>query len=172
MIASAARAARTGRRQGLANPGHARRSPRGRGLILRVLWHWRDARRAPGIGLRFHVMSNDDIVRIAEKSGRRKSILDSQNEQPQAEEFPRSSSHWLSIFPEGEWPGSVEADAAAAQSRANRAIRALEDCQRQDRRRAWVSIHLDCCARGALEAASIDADTPLLMRWQRKLART
>ena len=118
-------------------PGTAALSPRAQS-VLRVLWHWRDVEARSWDRPPFHVMSNDDIVRIAEKAVDGKAFS-----------TPRMSSRRRKSFEIGppysrrRVAGSLEIDATAAQSRANRAIRTLEDCQRQDRS-GLGSRFLDC----------------------------
>ena len=146
--------------------GSAALSPRAQS-VLRVLWYWRDGEARAWDRPPFHVLGNDDLVRIAEKAAR-----------GEAYSTPRMSSRRRKSFevvlalalhiPEEEWP-------VPPKTRRRRSSR--EETQRfehlktnRDRVAAELSLDPSIIApRGALEAASIDPATPALMRWQRKL---
>jgi ribonuclease D len=147
-------------------PGTAALSPRAQS-VLRVLWHWRDVEARSWDRPPFHVMSNDDIVRIAEKAVDGKAFSTPRMSNRRRKSFEIILALALHI-PEGEWP---------APSRSTRRRPSREQTERFERLKTArdkiaADLGLDSsivAPRGALEAASLDADTPLLMRWQRKL---
>lgn len=146
--------------------GSAALSPRAQS-VLRVLWYWRDGEARSWDRPPFHVMSNDDLVRIAEKAVR-----------GEAYSTPRMSSRRRKSFevvlalalhiPENEWPVAPK----PKRRRPSREQTERFDALKRTRDRAAEEIGLDpsiIAPRSALEAASVDLNTPALMKWQRSL---
>jgi ribonuclease D len=147
-------------------PGSAALRPRAQS-VLRVLWHWRDAEARAWDRPSFHVMSNEDILRIAEKAVQGEAFSTPRMSNRRRRSFEVILALALHI-PEGEWP-------ASAPSRRRRPTR--EQTERfehlkntRDKVAAELGLESSIVApRNALEAASLDPRTPLLMRWQRQL---
>lgn len=147
-------------------PGSAALSPRAQS-VLRVLWYWRDGEARAWDRPPFHVMSNDDLVRISEKTVRGEAYSTPRMSGRRRKSFEVVLALALHI-PENEWP-------VQPKTRRRRATR--EETERFDhlksvRDKAAAELGLDpsiIAPRNALEAASLDLNTPALMRWQRGL---
>jgi ribonuclease D len=147
-------------------PGTAALSPRAQS-VLRVLWHWRDVEARSWDRPPFHVMSNEDIVRIAEKAVDGKAFSTPRMSNRRRKSFEIILALALHI-PEGEWP----APSRSARRRPSREQTEVFERLKTTRDRIAAELGLDSsivAPRGALEAASLDLNTPLLMRWQKKL---
>jgi len=146
--------------------GSAALSPRAQS-VLRVLWYWRDGEARSWDRPPFHVLGNEDLVRIAERAVRGEPYSTPRMSSRRRKSFEVVLALALHI-PEEEWP-------VLPKTRRRRSTR--EETQRFDelkknRDRVAAELSLDpsiIAPRGALEAASIDPSTPSLMRWQRKL---
>jgi len=135
--------------------------------ILRVLWFWRDGEAKAWDRPPFHVMGNEDLVRIAERA-----------ERGDAYSTPRMSSRRRKSFevvlalamqiPEAEWPILPK----VRRSRPSKEQTDRFEDLKKTRDQVAAEINLDpsiIAPRSALEAAAVDLETPALMRWQRKL---
>ncbi|MGA7880302.1 MAG: HRDC domain-containing protein [Terrimicrobiaceae bacterium] len=135
--------------------------------VLRVLWYWRDAEARAWDRPPFHVMSNDDIIRIAERAVSGEAFSTPRMSNRRRKSFEIILALALHI-PESEWP---------VQTRSGRRRPSREQTERFEylkstRDKVAAELGLDSsivAPRGALEAASVDPQTPLLMRWQRQL---
>ena len=147
-------------------PGTAALSPRAQS-VLRVLWYWRDVEARSWDRPPFHVMSNEDIVRIAESAVEGKAFSTPRMSNRRRKSFEIILALALHI-PEGEWPVPTR----STRRRPSREQTERFEHLRSIRDKVAADLGLDSsivAPRGALEAASVDADTPLLMRWQKKL---
>lgn len=146
--------------------GSAALSPRAQ-AVLRVLWFWRDSEARAWDRPPFHVMGNEDLVRVADKvihgepystprmSGRRR----------------RSFEVVLALamqIPENEWP-KVERGRRRRPSKEQ--VNRFEFLKK-NRDAVAASLCLDpaiIAPRGALDATSIDPKSNALMNWQKNL---
>jgi len=147
-------------------PGTAALSPRAQS-VLRVLWYWRDAEARAWDRPPFHVMSNEDIVRIAERAVNGSAFSTPRMSNRRRKSFEIILALALHI-PEGEWP---------VPTRSGRRRPSREQTERfehlkitRDKVAAQLGLDSSIVApRSALEAASVDPQTPVLMRWQKQL---
>jgi len=147
-------------------PGSAALSPRAQS-VLRVLWYWRDGEARAWDRPPFHVMSNDDLVRISEKTVRGEAYSTPRMSGRRRKSFEVVLALALHI-PENEWP---------VQPKTRRRRPSREETERFDnlksvRDKVAAELVLDpsiIAPRNALEAASVDPSTPALMTWQRTL---
>ncbi len=147
-------------------PGTASLSPRAQS-VLRVLWYWRDVEARSWDRPPFHVMSNEDIVRIAESAVEGKAFSTPRMSNRRRKSFEIILALALHI-PEGEWPVQTR----STRRRPSREQTERFEYLRSTRDKVAAELGLDSsivAPRGALEAAAVDPDTPLLMRWQKKL---
>jgi ribonuclease D len=146
--------------------GSSALSPRAQS-ILRVLWHWRDAEARAWDRPPFHVVSNEDLIRIADKATRGEAYSTPRMNGRRRRSFEIVLALALNI-PESEWPKPEK-------TRRRKATREQIACFESLKRRrddAARDLNLDpsiVASRGALEAAALDPATPLLMNWQRGL---
>ncbi|HEY5777155.1 MAG TPA: ribonuclease D [Terrimicrobiaceae bacterium] len=146
--------------------GTAALSPRAQS-VLRVLWYWRDAEARSWDRPPFHVMSNEDIVRIAERAVEGRAFSTPRMSNRRRKSFEIILALALHI-PEGEWPVPTR----SIRRRPSREQTERFDHLKSARDKVAAELGLDSsivAPRGALEAASLDPQTPLLMRWQKKL---
>jgi len=147
-------------------PGSAALSPRAQS-VLRVLWFWRDSEARQWDRPPFHVMSNDDMVRISEKAVRGEAYSTPRMSGRRRKSFEVVLALALNI-PENEWPVPPK----TRRHRPTREETERFESLRKKRDAVAAELGLDpsiVAPRGALEAASTDLQTPLLMRWQRQL---
>jgi ribonuclease D len=146
--------------------GSAALSPRAQS-VLRVLWYWRDGEARAWDRPPFHVMSNDDLIRISEKAIRGEAYSTPRMSGRRRKSFEVVLALALHI-PENEWP---------VQPKVRRKRPTKEQTDRFDhlknvRDRVARELSLDpsiIAPRNALEAASLDPSTSALMNWQRTL---
>ncbi len=112
-------------------------------------------------------MSNEDIVRIAESAVEGKAFSTPRMSNRRRKSFEIILALALHI-PEGEWPVPTR----SIRRRPSREQTERFEHLRTTRDKVAAELGLDSsivAPRGALEAASADPETPLLMRWQKKL---
>ncbi len=147
-------------------PGSAALSSRAQS-VLRVLWYWRDAEARAWDRPPFHVMSNEDIVRIAERAVKGSAFSTPRMSSRRRKSFEIILALALHI-PESEWPTPVR----GGRRRPSREQTERFEHLRFTRDKIAAELGLDSsivAPRSALEAAAVDPQTPLLMRWQRRL---
>ncbi|HEY5769117.1 MAG TPA: ribonuclease D [Terrimicrobium sp.] len=147
-------------------PGSAALGPRAQS-VLRVLWYWRDAEAREWDRPPFHVMSNDDIVRIAERAVDGRAFSTPRMSNRRRKSFEIILALALHI-PEGEWPVPTR----SGRRRPSRDQTERFEHLKSTRDKVAAELGLDSsivAPRSALEAASIDPQTPFLMRWQKHL---
>lgn len=146
--------------------GAARLSPRAQS-VLRVLWFWRDSEARRWNRPPFHVMSNDDLLRMSENAAAGKPVAIPR----MANRRRRSLEVTLALalqVPEEEWP---RVERKRGLRRTNEQVRRFDELK-AIRDRVAGELKMDpaiLASRGGLEAVSIDADSPALMNWQRRL---
>jgi ribonuclease D len=146
--------------------GSARLGPRAQS-ILRVLWFWRDAEARAWNRPPFHVASNDDLLRISECSAAGRPFSTPRMTSRRRRSFEVTLALALQV-PEAEWP---RIERKRGKRRTNEQLKRFDEL-RAVRDRIAVDLQIDpaiLASRGALEAISIDANSPALMRWQREL---
>ena len=146
--------------------GSAALSPRAQS-VLRVLWFWRDAEAKAWDRPPFHVIGNDDLIRVAEKTVRGEAYSTPRMSGRRRRSFEVVLALALNI-PEQEWPVTPK----VRRRRPTREQTDRFEMLKTRRDKVAAEINLDpsiIAPRGALEAASIDLKTPALMRWQRQL---
>jgi len=147
-------------------PGSAALSPRAQS-VLRVLWFWRDAEAKAWDRPPFHVMGNEDLVRISEKTVRGEAYSTPRMSGRRRRSFEVVLALALNI-PEQEWPVTPKSRRRRPSREQTERFEMLKS--RRDKVAAEINLDSSIVApRGALEAASIDLKTPALMRWQRQL---
>jgi ribonuclease D len=146
--------------------GSSKLSPRAQS-VLRVLWFWRDAESRSWDRPPFHVMSNDDLLRLAERASSGQAFSTPRLTHRRRRSFDIALALALQI-PESEWPRQ---ERHRGRRRTLEQIKIFDDLKLV-RDRIAKEIQIDpaiLASRGALEAVSIDPDSPLLMTWQRRL---
>ena len=146
--------------------GSAALSPRAQS-ILRVLWYWRDGEAKAWDRPPFHVMNNDEMVRVSEQAARGEAYSTLRMSGRRRKSFEVVMALALQI-PEHEWPVTIK----TRRRRATREQTERFESLKKIRDRVAAELDLDpaiVAPRNALEAASVDLATPVLMRWQRRL---
>lgn len=146
--------------------GSSALSPRAQS-VLRVLWYWRDGEARAWDRPPFHVMSNDDLVRISEKAVRGEAYSTPRMSGRRRKSFEVVLALALHI-PENEWPVLPR----VRRRRPSREETDRFDHLKQARDRVAAELELDpsiIAPRNALEAASLDPQTAALMNWQKTL---
>ena len=146
--------------------GSARLGPRAQS-VLRVLWFWRDAEARAWNRPPFHVMSNDDLLRTAECTSAGKPFSTPRMTGRRRRSFEVTLALALQV-PEAEWP---KMERKRGKRRSNEQLKRFDEL-RAVRDRIAADLAIDpaiLASRGALEATSIDSNSPALMRWQRAL---
>lgn len=146
--------------------GSARLAPRAQS-VLRVLWFWRDAEARSWNRPPFHVMSNDDMLRVSECASAGRPFSTPRMTSRRRRSFEVALALALQV-PEAEWP---KAERKRGKRRTNEQLKRFDELKAvRDRVAADLKIDPSIVApRGALEAISIDLGSSALMRWQREL---
>jgi ribonuclease D len=146
--------------------GSARLAPRAQS-VLRVLWFWRDAEARAWNRPPFHVMSNDDLLRVSECASGGRPFSTPRMTSRRRRSFEVALALALQV-PEAEWP---KPERKRGKRRTNEQLRRFDELKAvRDRIAAELEVDPSIIApRGALEAISIDARSPALMAWQRRL---
>lgn len=135
--------------------------------VLRVLWFWRDAEARSWNRPPFHVIGNEDLLKVAERasSGQAFSIPRMTNRRRRSFEVALA----LALqTPEAEWP---KMERKRGKRRTNEEVRRFDDLK-IIRDRVAADLRLDpsiIAPRGAMEAVALDIQSFALMRWQREL---
>lgn len=135
--------------------------------ILRVLWFWRDAEARSWNRPPFHVIGNEDLLRVAEKAAAAQAFSIPRMTNRRRRSFEVALALALQI-PEAEWP---KLERKRGKRRTNEEVRRFDDLKLV-RDRVAAELHLDpsiIAPRGAMEAVACDIHCPALMGWQREL---
>ena len=135
--------------------------------VLRALWQWRDAESRKRDKPPFYIISNHEMLRIAEDASQGKKISPPRLPQARTVEFEEMLAKALSI-PEEEWPKPIPRIRLRATKQELDRFRKLKDLRDQVAR----DIDLDpsiIASKNALESAARDPETSLLLPWQRQL---
>ena len=136
--------------------------------VLRILWFWRDSEARAWDRPPFHVMGNEDMLRVADQVSKG----DASYSAPRMNGRRRKSFEVVLALalqiPESEWPKQEKIRRKRAPKDHLERFEALKKI----RDTAAAGLGLDpaiIAPRGALEATAADAASPVLMNWQREL---
>lgn len=135
--------------------------------ILRVLWFWRDAEARSWNRPPFHVVGNEDLLKVAEKASSNQAFSIPRMTNRRRRSFEVALALALQI-PEAEWP---KMERKRGIRRSNEEVRRFDDLK-VIRDRVAAELQLDpsiIAPRGAMEAVAIDLECGALMQWQRDL---
>ncbi len=135
--------------------------------VLRAVWQWRDAEARRRDKPPFYIMSNDLMLSIAERAAQGKKWEFSKLPQGREAEFEGIIFQALQLNEE-EWPKPLPRTKLRATKQELDRFRKMKD------QRDYVATKIDLspsiiASNAALEAASRDITTPLLLTWQREL---
>jgi len=147
--------------------GSSRLSPHAQ-AVLRILWFWRDSEARAWDRPPFHVMGNEDMLRVADQVSKG----DASYSTPRMNGRRRKSFEVVLALalqiPESEWPKQEKIRRKRPPKDHLERFEALKKI----RDAAAAGLELDpaiIAPRGALEATADDPASPVLMNWQREL---
>lgn len=147
-------------------PGTNRLTPRAQ-AVVRSLWHWRDAEAREWNRPAFHVMSNSDILRIAENAVLGQPFSTPRFPAARRRRFENVLEHALQI-PQEQWP--VVEKRPRPQLPADFGRRLEEIRRKRDEVAAELGLEPAVVApRSVLEALAAERPARGLMRWQAQL---
>ena len=135
--------------------------------VLRILWFWRDSEARAWDRPPFHVMGNEDMLRVADQVSKGCAYSAPRMNGRRRKSFEVVLALSLQI-PESEWPKQEKIRRKRAPKDHLQRFEALKKI----RDAAAARLGLDpaiIAPRGALEATAADPDAPILMNWQREL---
>ena len=146
--------------------GHAALSRRGWAL-LRAIWHWRDSEARAWDRPAFHVLSNENLLRLADEASKGGKFSRPRLPQARMTRLEEALERAL-VLREEEWPGVVK----GVRIRASRQQVDRFNELREHRDRVALEVGLDpsiVAPKAALEAAAYAKDEVPLLPWQREL---
>jgi ribonuclease D len=146
--------------------GYAALSQRG-WAILRALWHWRDSEARLWDRPSFHVLSNENLLRLADEASKGGRFSRPRLPQPRSERLEATLEAALAL-PESEWPKVIRGVRTRATKQQIDRFNHLKD----HRDKVAKELGLDpsiLAPKAALEAAAAEPTAPVLMPWQRGL---
>lgn len=146
--------------------GSSALSPRAQ-AVLRILWFWRDAEARAWDRPPFHVIGNEDLIRVADQVSRGSDYSTPRMNGRRRKSFEVVLALALQI-PESEWPVFEK----VRRKRAPKDHLVRFEALKTTRDAAAAELGLDpaiIAPRGALEAIAADPASLALMNWQRKL---
>lgn len=146
--------------------GHAALSRRGWAL-LRALWHWRDAEARAWDRPSFHVLSNENLLRLADEASKGGRFARPRLPQSRMTRLEETLEKALAL-PEGEWPTIVKGVRIRATKQQVDRFNQL----REHRDKVAKEIDLDpsiVAPKAALEAVAYGKEEAPLLPWQREL---
>lgn len=135
--------------------------------VLRILWFWRDSEARAWDRPPFHVMGNEDMLRVADQVSKGDAYSAPRMNGRRRKSFEVVLALALQI-PESEWPKHEK----TRRKRATRDHLERFDALKKVRDEVAAGLGLDpaiIAPRGALEATAADPASPALMNWQREL---
>ena len=135
--------------------------------ILRILWFWRDAEARAWDRPPFHVIGNEDMLRVAEQASRGGEYSTPRMNGRRKKSFEVVLALALQI-PENEWPKMEK----VRRKRSTKDHMVRFDALKKTRDSVAAELGLDpaiLAPRGALEMTAADAGSTALMKWQRRL---
>ncbi len=149
--------------------GYAALSQRG-WAVLRGIWHWRDAEARGWDRPPFHVLSNENLLRLADDASKgRGKIALPKLPQPRMTRLEEALEKALAL-PEEEWPKMIRGIRTRATKEQIDRFNKLRDFRDKIAR----EIDLDpsiVAPKAALEAVAADPSAGVLLPWQRDLLR-
>jgi ribonuclease D len=146
--------------------GYAALPPRGWAL-LRALWHWRDAEARLWDRPSFHVLSNENLLRLAGDAAKGGKFARPRIPKPRADRLEAALAEALAL-PEAEWPKMIR----GVRTRATKEQVDRFNRLREHRDKVARQLSLDpsiVAPKAALEAVAADPCAPVLLPWQRGL---
>jgi ribonuclease D len=146
--------------------GSSALSPRAQ-AVLRILWFWRDAEARAWDRPPFHVIGNEDMLRVAENVANGGTFSLPRMNGRRRKSFEVVTALAMQI-PETEWPKFEK----VRRKRPSREQVARSEDLKKIRDRIAAEIQLDSsliAPRAALDATAADPASPALMNWQRRL---
>lgn len=146
--------------------GSSALSPRAQ-AILRVLWFWRDAEARTWDRPPFHVMGNEDMLRVADQVSKGGGYSSPRMNGRRRKSFEVVLELALQI-PENEWPKQEK----TRRQRAPKDHQSRFEALKKVRDRMAAELGLDpaiVAPRGAMETIAAEPESAVLMNWQRKL---
>jgi ribonuclease D len=146
--------------------GSSALSPRAQ-AVLRVLWFWRDAEARAWDRPPFHVIGNEDMIRVADQVTKGDTYSTPRMNSRRRKSFEVVLALALQI-PDNEWP-HIE---RVRRTRTSKDHLTRFEALKKKRDEVATGLGLDpsiLAPRAALEAAAIDPQSNLLMNWQKKL---
>ncbi|PWU10012.1 MAG: hypothetical protein C5B47_02720 [Verrucomicrobia bacterium] len=138
--------------------------------VLRTLWYWRDAEAREWNRPPFHVMSNSDLLKIAELSVKGAPFSISHLPVPRRERFEQTLAAALKI-PEAEWPTREKFIRARPNKQALKEFDRLKQLRDDVAKREKLNPAV-IAPKAALEAIAFQNDFSGLMNWQKELLST
>jgi ribonuclease D len=146
--------------------GMARLSPRAQ-AVGRALWFWRDAEASSWDRPPFYVMSNSDILRIAESAVDGRPFSTPRFPRNRRERFETTLEQSLAL-PESDWPITEKRRRPKPDPNFSKRFDRMKS--RRDRVAAELNLEPALIApKAALESYAANGETDLLMNWQRRL---
>ena len=146
--------------------GYAALSQRGWAL-LRALWHWRDAEARSWDRPPFHVLSNENLLRLADEASRGGKFARPRIPQPRAARLEETLQAALAL-PESEWPKMLKGVRVRATKEQMDRFNKLRDHRDKVARDLGLDASI-VAPKAALEAVAADPVAPVLLPWQRGL---
>ena len=146
--------------------GYAALSQRG-WAVLRALWHWRDSEARLWDRPSFHVLSNENLLRLADEASKGGRFKMPRLPQPRMTRMEEALEAALAL-PETEWPRVIRGVRVRATKEQVDRFNKLRD----HRDKVAKEIGLDpsiMAPKAALEAVAADPTATVLMPWQRSL---
>ncbi len=146
--------------------GYAALSQRG-WAILRALWHWRDSEARLWDRPSFHVLSNENLLRLAEEASKGGKFSRPRLPQPRSTRMEETLEAALAL-PEEEWPKVIRGVRVRSTKEQIDRFNSLRD----HRDRVARDLGLDAsivAPKAALEAVAADPSASMLLPWQREL---
>lgn len=135
--------------------------------VLRILWFWRDAEARSWDRPPFHVMGNEDMIRVADQVSKGGDYTTPRMNGRRRKSFEVVLALALQI-PESEWPKQEK----TRRKRATKDHLDRFEALKKIRDRVAADMGLDpaiVAPRGALEATAAEPEASILMNWQREL---
>jgi len=135
--------------------------------VLRILWFWRDAEARAWDRPAFHVIGNEDMLRVAEQVANGGAFSTPRMNGRRRKSFEVVVALAMQI-PEKEWP---QTEKVRRKRPSREQLDRFEDLKKI-RDRVAVELQLDSsiiAPRAALDATANDLSSPALMNWQRRL---
>ncbi|GAB4176454.1 MAG: ribonuclease D [Terrimicrobiaceae bacterium] len=146
--------------------GSSALSPRAQS-VLRILWQWRDAEARDWDRPPFHVMSNDDLLRISQKAVAGEAFSTPRMSSRRKKSFDVILALALGV-PEAEWPKPEKGKRKRTTREQTAAFNRLREVR--DLKAAALGIDAAILApRQAMEAVAENPLSDALMLWQRRL---